>query len=80
MSETVIVAIIALVGTVLGSLGGILTANRLSNYRIEQLEVKVDKHNQLVSRMYQCEESISLLNAEKDRVNARLRNLEEGHK
>ena len=38
MSETVLVAILSLAGTLIGSLFGILAANRLSNYRIEQLE------------------------------------------
>ena len=44
-------AIIALAGTAIGSLGGILAANRLTTYRIEQLERKVDKHNSVVERI-----------------------------
>lgn len=52
MSETVVVAIISLAGTLLGSLGGILTSNKLTNYRIAQLEKKVDKHNSVIERMY----------------------------
>ncbi len=47
----IIVAAIALIGTAVGSLGGILAANRLTNYRIEQLEKKVDKHNSVVERI-----------------------------
>ena len=49
--EEIVVAIIALAGTAIGSLGGILAANRLTNYRIEQLEKKVDKHNTVVERI-----------------------------
>lgn len=49
--EEIVVAIIALAGTAIGSLGGILAANRLTNYRIEQLEQKVDKHNSVVERI-----------------------------
>ena len=44
-------AMIALAGTAIGSLGGILAANRLTAYRIEQLERKVDKHNSVVERI-----------------------------
>lgn len=44
-------AIIALAGTAIGSLGGILAANRLTTYRIEQLEQKVDKNNSVVERI-----------------------------
>lgn len=38
-------------GTTIGTLGGILVANKLTNYRLEQLEKKVEKHNNLVERM-----------------------------
>lgn len=55
MSEVVVVAIISLVGTLLGSLAGVLTANRLSNYRIEQLEKKVDAHNKIIERTFKLE-------------------------
>lgn len=77
MSETIIVAVISLAGTLLGSLFGILTANRLSNYRIEQLEKKVSAHNQLIERTYKLEEGVDLLNAEANRINKRLSILEE---
>ncbi|MBR6531681.1 MAG: hypothetical protein IKT61_04200 [Clostridia bacterium] len=53
----IITAIIAFAGTLIGSLGGILAANRLTVYRIEQLEKKVSKHNNLVERMFQVESS-----------------------
>lgn len=62
MSETLIVAILSLVGTVFGSLIGILTSNRLTVYRIEQLEKKVDKHNTVIERTYQLEEKIKVAN------------------
>lgn len=44
MDTSVLVAIIALIGTITGSISGIMIANRLSNYRIEQLEIKLDKY------------------------------------
>lgn len=48
-------AIVSLVGTLVGSLGGILVSNRLTTYRIGQLEEKVNKHNQVVERTYKLE-------------------------
>lgn len=48
-------AAMSLVGTLLGTLGGILVSNRLTVYRIEQLEHKVAAHNRLVERTYQLE-------------------------
>ena len=55
MNETIMVAILSLCGTLLGTLGGILAANRLSNYRIEQLEKKVQAHNNLIERTFRLE-------------------------
>ena len=61
IDNTVIVALIALLGTAFGSVAGILTANRLVVYRIEQLEAKVSKHNNLVERMYKLENQVDTL-------------------
>ena len=55
MNDTVVVAAFSLAGTVIGSLGGILAANKLIAYRIEQLEKKVQAHNSLVERTYKLE-------------------------
>ena len=45
----------ALLGTCVGSLAGILTANKLVNYRLQMLESKVNRHNHLIERTYQLE-------------------------
>lgn len=49
------VAGMSLIGTLAGTFGGILVSNRLTNYRIEQLEKKVSEHNQVVARTYKLE-------------------------
>lgn len=64
MDSTVIVALLALLGTTIGSVAGILTANKLVNYRINQLEEKVSKHNNLIDRMYKVESRVTLLEDE----------------
>lgn len=64
MSEAIIVAMLSLVGTLIGSFGGILAANKLTNYRIKKLEEKVEKHNQVVERVYRLE-SLEAVNEEK---------------
>ena len=58
MSSEVIVALVSFAGTAIGSIAGVLTANKLSNYRISQLEEKVTKHNNLVERMAMAEQSV----------------------
>jgi len=56
MAETIIVAVTAFLGTVTGTVGGIIAAARLTTHRIEQLEKKVEKHNNLVERMVVVEQ------------------------
>lgn len=58
MNPDVLIALIALFGTALGTGGGILMSNKLVVYRIEQLEKKMDKHNTLVERMFKVEERL----------------------
>ncbi|MBQ7003459.1 MAG: hypothetical protein IJN57_05770 [Oscillospiraceae bacterium] len=62
METDVIVGILSLVGTLGGSLGGILVSSKLTSYRIEQLEKKVDKHNHFAERMPVIEEQIRVGN------------------
>lgn len=62
MTESIIVAILSMIGTLGGTLGGILTANKLTNYRIKELEKKVDKHNNFAGRIPVIEEQIKVAN------------------
>lgn len=59
MDSSIIVAILSLVGTLSGSVVGILTANKMVNYRIDQLEHKVDKHNSVVEKVLLLEKDNS---------------------
>lgn len=80
MSEAVIVAILSLVGTLAGSLFGILAANKLVVYRIEQLEKKVEKHNQVVERVYNLEKDEAVIKEELKDTNHRIEDLENSQK
>ena len=62
MSDTILLAALSLVGTLVGTFGGILTSSKLTNYRIEQLEKKVDKHNGFGERIPVIEEQIKVAN------------------
>lgn len=55
MNEAVIVALLGFAGTLLGSLFGVLAAQKLTQYRLSQLEEKVNKHNNLIERTYKLE-------------------------
>ena len=58
MDNTVIVAIISFAGTLIGTAGGIIASGKLTQYRIEQLEKKVDAHNKFASRLPVMEEKL----------------------
>ena len=80
MTTEVIVAMIASGGGLLGSAIGVIASARLTNYRIGQLEEKVNKHNNLIERTYKLEEQMEI---EKERIkvaNHRIDDLEDLNK
>jgi hypothetical protein len=76
MSDVVFVGLLSLVGTLGGTFGGILVANKLVNYRLEQLEKKVDKHNSVIERMFHAEERLCVIDEQIKVVNHRIGDLE----
>lgn len=62
MSPEVIAAVLALVGTIIGSAGGVLVSSKLTNYRLQQLEKQVSEHNNYARRMPVVEEQIKGIN------------------
>lgn len=80
MTETVIVALVSLAGT----LAGAYLANRKSSaliaYRLEQLEDKVNKHNNVIERTYLLEKNEEILEEKIKVVNHRIEDLENYHK
>lgn len=55
MSEAIIVALLGFAGTLIGSLFGVLASQKLTQYRLSQLEEKVNKHNNLIERTFKLE-------------------------
>ena len=80
MSEAVFVAALSMVGTLGGTFGGILTANKLTNYRLERLEKQVEKHNQVIDRVYKLEQADAVEEEEIRVINHRISDLEQYHK
>ncbi len=80
MTDAIVVALIGLLGSGVGTFGGILVSSKLTQYRLEQLEKKVEVHNQVIDRVYKLEERTEL-QEEKIRVaNHRISDLEEAVK
>lgn len=61
MTETIILAVISLFGSLIGTFTGIVTSSKMTTYRIEQLEKKVEKHNNFVERVYKLEGKDSVI-------------------
>lgn len=55
METEIIVALLGLVGTLAGSFLGVVAASRMTNYRLQQLEERVNKHNNVIERTYKLE-------------------------
>ena len=76
MTSEVLTAIFSLAGTLVGSLGGILAAGRLTAYRLQQLEEKVNKHNNLIERVYAIEQHDAIIDARIERLESEVENNE----
>ena len=76
MPSEIIVALLSMAGTAIGSVAGVMAANKLTNYRIEQLEKKVDKHNTVIERTFKLEEAQAVLTEQIKVANHRIDDLE----
>lgn len=79
MTDTIAVAIISLAGTLAGTFGGIMTSGKLTGYRIQKLEEQVQKHNNLVERVFRLEDNDKLLEEKIKVANNRIADLERAH-
>lgn len=80
MPTEITVALIGLLGSGLGAFVGILTSTKLTSYRLEQLEKKVEKHNNLIERTYKLEEEEKITEEKIKVINHRIDDLEHFHK
>ena len=76
MSETIMVAVLALIGTLAGSYFSNRKTTALIAYRLEQLENKVNKHNSVIERTYKLEKQESVIEEQIKVINHRIEDLE----
>ena len=77
LDSTIVVGILSVIGTLVGSFGGIIAANKLTNYRIEQLEKKVDKHNTIIERTYIVEKDMKTAFSYIEELKKNVKNLQD---
>lgn len=72
----IIIGILSCIGTLVGSLAGIRKANELTNYRVKQLEDKVNKHNGVMEKTYKLQQDIAVLSNRQSVSEHRIADLE----
>lgn len=72
MEPTIVVGLLSLAGTLVGSLFGVVVSNKMATYRIEQLEKKVDRHNSVIERTLILERDMKTAYSKIDRIERRI--------
>ena len=80
MTETIIVAVLSLFGTLAGAYYANKKSSALIAYRLEQLENKVEKHNNVIERVFLLEKNEAVIEEEIKVANHRIDDLENYHK
>lgn len=76
MTETIIVGVLSLIGTGLGGVISVMAANKLTNYKIEQLQKQVEKHNSMIERTFKLEEHAAVVDEQIKVANHRIADIE----
>ena len=77
MSDAIVVAVLSLAGTMLGSLSGVVVSSKLTTYRIEQLEKKVQAHNNFDTRIHTLDREVEVIHEQIKVANHRIDDLEQ---
>lgn len=80
MTPELFSSIAGIIGSFIGTLAGITINSKLMNYRIEQLEKKVDLHNKVIDRVYNLEKNTAVITEDLKVINHRIADLETIHK
>ena len=78
MGDSIIVAVLSLIGTLVGAYVANRKSSALISYRLEELEKKVDKHNTVIERTYELEKGYAVLEDKVKSAQHRLDDLEAG--
>lgn len=76
MDTMIVSALIALAGSLIGTFAGIITSTKLVNYKINELQKQVEKHNNLIERTYNCEQKLAVHDEQLKVINHRICDLE----
>lgn len=77
MTPEILASIAGALGSFAATLAGIMINSKLTSYRLEQLEIKVDKHNNVIERVYNLEKHGAVVDEELRVANHRISDLED---
>ena len=68
--------ILSLLASLVGTFGGIITSTKLTNYQINELKKRVDKHNNVIERTYKLEEHCKYVDERIEKLESEVENHE----
>ena len=80
MTSEIIVGILSLCGTLIGSVTAIMVSNRLTIYRIDSLEEEVRKWNKVKERTYNLEKAENAMEIQLEEIKKNIEELKEYHR
>ena len=76
MKDEFFSGILSLLASLVGTFGGIITSTKLTNYQINELKKRVDKHNNVIERTYKLEEHCKYVDERIDKLESEVENYE----
>lgn len=76
MPFEILTGIFSLIASLVGTFGGILTSTKLTNYQINELKKRVDKHNNVIERTFKLEEHSKYIDERIARLESEVKNHE----
>ena len=76
MNGEFLTGVASLIASLVGTFGGIITSTKLTNYQINELKKRVDKHNDVIERTYKLEEHCKYVDERIDKLESEVENYE----
>ena len=76
MDVDFLTGVASLIASLVGTFAGIITSTKLTNYQINELKKRVDKHNNVIERTYKLEEHCKYVDERIDKLESEVENHE----
>ena len=76
MNVDFLTGVASLIASLVGTFAGIITSAKLTNYQINELKKRVDKHNDVIERTYKLEEHCKYVDERIEKLESEVENYE----